>query len=482
VLLHLCFLVDRSRVVFEKGAMTMRKALALTLFLFLALLALVGCEASQAGIDAETAAAAPLAQELDDVVSATGLVQPARWANLSFPTSGTVDKIHGEQGQAVVAGEQLAELEAVQLERTVAEAQAALSVAEASLAQVLAGAHPQDIAAAEEAVAAAQANAGVVETQITAAEMGLAQARSGVAIAQAQEAIAQGGVKVAQAELSRAQAGVTEEERTVAKAALEKARAAVQHAQSAYDRVGGRSDSPQALVLEQATLDLEIAQADYDRLAGGPRAADLAPLRASVESAGAQVLLAQAQVAQAGSQVGQAQVAVDQAGASLEAAEAQVAQTRAHLDRLRAGATPEEVAVAEAAVQQAQARLNTAQAVRDQAVLTAPFDGTVGLVSVREGEEALAGQTVLVLGDLSTLRVETTDLDEIDVARLQPGQQVDLTFDALPDKVLSGHIVRVAPMSAPGQSAATYTVIIEFEEPDPALRWGMTAFVDIWVE
>jgi HlyD family secretion protein len=115
-------------------------------------------------------------------------------------------------------------------------------------------------------------------------------------------------------------------------------------------------------------------------------------------------------------------------------------------------------------------------------MLTAPFEGTVGLVHVREGEEVLPGQTVLVLGDLSDLRVETTDLDEIDVAVVQPGQAVDLTFDALPDKVLPGRVVRVASMATPGQGATTYTVIIDFEETDPALRWGMTAFVDIVTE
>jgi multidrug resistance efflux pump len=88
----------------------------------------------------------------------------------------------------------------------------------------------------------------------------------------------------------------------------------------------------------------------------------------------------------------------------------------------------------------------------------------------------------LVLGDLTTLQVETTDLDEIDVARVQPGQRADLTFDALPEKVLAGRVVRIAPMSTPGQGATTYKVVVEFEETDPALRWGMTAFVDIAVE
>jgi multidrug resistance efflux pump len=260
-------------------------------------------------------------------------------------------------------------------------------------------------------------------------------------------------------------------------------------AQAEYDRSDRGSDSPQALALEQATLDLQIIQSDYDRLVAGPRQTDLGPIRANIEVAKAQVPLAEAQVAQAQTQVAQAETQVIQAEAAMtqalagvEATGAQTAQAQAALDRLQVGATLEEIAVAEAAVAQAREAVATAQALLDQARLTAPFDGTVGLVYVRHGEEVLPGQTVLLLGDLTTLRVETTDLDEIDVARVQPGQEADLTFDAIPEKELAGRVKRVAPMSTPGQSATTYTVIIEFEETDPALRWGMTAFVDISTE
>jgi hypothetical protein len=37
-------------------------------------------------------------------------------------------------------------------------------------------------------------------------------------------------------------------------------------------------------------------------------------------------------------------------------------------------------------------------------------------------------------------------------------------------------------MSTPGQTSTTYKVVILFEEADPALLWGMTAFADIEVE
>jgi HlyD family secretion protein len=89
---------------------------------------------------------------------------------------------------------------------------------------------------------------------------------------------------------------------------------------------------------------------------------------------------------------------------------------------------------------------------------------------------------LITLGDLSTLRVETTDLDEIDVARVAVGQQADVTFDALPERVFIGRIVRISPMAEPGTGGVNYTVILELDELDPVIRWGMTAFVDIEVE
>ena len=74
------------------------------------------------------------------------------------------------------------------------------------------------------------------------------------------------------------------------------------------------------------------------------------------------------------------------------------------------------------------------------------------------------GQPLLTLGDLATLRVETTDLDEIDVARVALGQQVDVTFDALPEQVFVGRVTRISPMAAPGSGGVNYTVVIALDE------------------
>jgi multidrug resistance efflux pump len=118
-------------------------------------------------------------------------------------------------------------------------------------------------------------------------------------------------------------------------------------------------------------------------------------------------------------------------------------------------------------------------------VLVAPFDGTVSDIYIRVGEQVVGGQigqAVMELGDLATLRVETSDLRETDVGRITIGQEVDITFDALPDTLLKGHVVYISPKSSSEKGGVNYTTIIEFDDFDPRLRWGMTAYVNIAVD
>jgi HlyD family secretion protein len=91
-------------------------------------------------------------------------------------------------------------------------------------------------------------------------------------------------------------------------------------------------------------------------------------------------------------------------------------------------------------------------------------------------------QPAIVLGDLTAMQVETTDLRETDVGRIAVGQAVEITFDALPDTLLTGHVIHISPKASSEQGGVNYTTIIEFDEPDPRLRWGMTAYVNITVD
>jgi multidrug resistance efflux pump len=172
-------------------------------------------------------------------------------------------------------------------------------------------------------------------------------------------------------------------------------------------------------------------------------------------------------------------VSIEEGRIWLASAQAQAAQAR--LDFLNAQPFPEAVAIAEANVEQAQADLEAAQARLSQATIVAPFGGTVTQVFVDASEFIGAAQPVVQMGDLTGLRVETTDLNEVDVARVAVGDSAVVTLDALPSVSIDGQVTRIAPKASEG-SGVNYTVIIELSDIPEAVRWGMTAFVEIEVE
>ncbi|GAB4556624.1 MAG: hypothetical protein Kow0047_00280 [Anaerolineae bacterium] len=363
------------------------------------------------------------------MIWASGDVVPAQWAHLSFEVSGRVAEITVQEGDAVKAGQVLARLHAPDLEQNVRAAEAALVAAQAELDRVRAGARPQEIAAAEAQAHRAEAN-----------------------LARAQAALDQ-----ARATLQQLKAGAREEDRIAAKARLEQAAAQVRQAQAAYDRIAGLPDAaarPESLALEQATQAYVIAKAEYDKIIKGATPEEIAIAEAQVKAAEADV----------------------------EAAQAAVVEAYAQLELLKAGASAEEIAIAEAAVAQAEVALEQARVALDKTRLIAPFDGTVGAVWLRVGELATPGQPVISIGDLSTLQIEITDLRETDVAKVREGQEVDVTFDALPDEEFKGRIARIAPMAREEKGSANYRTIVTLDRVDPRLRWGMTAFVNIRVK
>jgi multidrug resistance efflux pump len=150
-------------------------------------------------------------------------------------------------------------------------------------------------------------------------------------------------------------------------------------------------------------------------------------------------------------------------------------------ETLKDGPDPKEVELAQANLDKANADLNAAVAALDHLDLRAPFAGTISELSVHIGEYTLPQNTVILIADLDHFQIETTDLNEIDAARVRIGEKAMITFDALPDTTLEGTITQIAPKSSAG-SGVNYTATIEISDLPEILRWGMTAFIDIEVE
>lgn len=105
---------------------------------------------------------------------------------------------------------------------------------------------------------------------------------------------------------------------------------------------------------------------------------------------------------------------------------------------------------ARAAVEQARAAVTLSSRRVDQTVIRAPFDGIVADLSVELGEYTTPSPPgmpippVMDLIDPDSVYI-SAPMDEVDSARISPGQPVRVTIDAYPGRSFPGRVTRVAP-------------------------------------
>jgi HlyD family secretion protein len=128
---------------------------------------------------------------------------------------------------------------------------------------------------------------------------------------------------------------------------------------------------------------------------------------------------------------------------------------------------------------QAQAAYDQARSALQDAQLVAPFNGTVTQVMASLGERVAPSAPVLQLADLSELQIETDDLTELSVVRIDEGARALVRFDALDDLELKGTVTRIRPVGEDKLGDIIYLVVIALDEQDPRLRWNMTATVEL---
>jgi RND family efflux transporter MFP subunit len=166
--------------------------------------------------------------------------------------------------------------------------------------------------------------------------------------------------------------------------------------------------------------------------------------------------------------------------------EAQVAQADADVRAMqihytylaRTGTDQEHLDSALADVARVQATLDAAKATLAQATLAAPFSGTIASVDIVPSETVVPGQVVIMLGDFSDFRVETTDLSERDVPKVKVGQPAQVNVIAL-NQSLPGKVTDVSRIASTIGGDVVYKVTIEFDNQPTGLLWGMTADVQI---
>jgi membrane fusion protein (multidrug efflux system) len=339
-------------------------------------------------------------QQTDDAY-VDGQVHP-----ISTRISGTVTRVLVDDNQFVRRGQLLVQLDPRDYQTQVAQASAALALAERQSA-VTAASVPVAAAQAQAAGTQAVGNIAGANAAVAGAQAGVSQARADVAEMRAQLAQANANLAQVQADFRRYQVLV---------------------------RQGAISRQQ----FDQALAAVRVAQATRDAAADNVRAA-------------------QAKLSAAEHSVAQARA---------EAAATRGALSQAQAQRLQVSVAQRQSQTSQAAVAQAAAQLRAAELMLSYTNIIAPADGFISKRTVEVGQRLQPGQSLMSL--VENKPWITANFKETQLERVRPGQLVSIHIDAFPHRNFSGVVASLAPASGaqfallpPENATGNFTKIVQ---------------------
>jgi HlyD family secretion protein len=173
------------------------------------------------------------------------------------------------------------------------------------------------------------------------------------------------------------------------------------------------------------------------------------------------------------------------ADAGLVQAQARVAQAKAQQDS------------AGKHVSQARANLTRVNDVLQKTTYSAPYDGVVTNLPVREGESVVIGiqnalgSTLMTIADMSIITAEVK-VDETDIVNVHLGQPAEVTIDAIPKKIFHGSVseigdnaivrssgVSTSQSTTASEEAKDFKVVVTLTDPPKDLRPGLSTTAKI---
>ena len=223
-----------------------------------------------------------------------------------------------------------------------------------------------------------------------------------------------------------------------------------------------------------------------------------------IKRAEAQVSQAQAQILSSDASVAQAKASISQATANKNKADRDLARAKAlgvgdALSQMQYDQYVNSAEIAAANLESATAQLQTAEAQqasalaqlqsaeaqleselrnRDYTRISTPVDGTIVVRQVNVGQTVVSSMNAttlfLVARDLSKMQIWCS-VNEADIAKVKPGQEVRYTVDALPNENFTGTVNKIRPNATMSSNVVTYIVEVDIENPERKLLPYMSA-------
>ncbi len=383
-------------------------------------------------------------------VTGTGNLVPAQQANVSFKVTGTLTEIDVRVGDHVAAGQVLARIDPTPQQNAFSSAQANLALA--------------------------QANLQSAETPLTANQ--ITQLRNNLANAQQTY-----NDTVAQVNLTNTQDAnqVTADENQLTTD------------QQALTFSAAYQAAKQTLTTDQSALQTAINQFNTDGCKSqtypysGPCVADFTAVSTDQSKVNADQLAVNGFTAQVNadqtrlnqdtakqqSDKSSGQRSVNQAAASVTSAQDNL--------NTQTESKPNQILSAQAQVASAKAAVQTAQQNLANTTLVAPMDGMVNSINGVVGETAITGSgttaqapgtqaplpssaasnAFMVIGNVSAMEV-VIPFAESDASKLAFNQDTQVTFDAVPNLTVSGHVVAVASAATLQSGVINYYATVTY--------------------
>jgi HlyD family secretion protein len=176
--------------------------------------------------------------------------------------------------------------------------------------------------------------------------------------------------------------------------------------------------------------------------------------------------------------------AVNSAATEINTAESSynsaVQSYKSAVDQLAVTQTPstsQDIQIAKAQLDNAEAALQSAQTTYDQSFLRAPFDGVVAAVNVSPGD--VVDTTTVVATIITVERVAKISLNEVDAASVKIGDPASITFSALPGVTATGTVEQIDTIGTVTSGVVSYNAKILIEVNNPDIKPGMSVSAKI---
>lgn len=171
----------------------------------------------------------------------------------------------------------------------------------------------------------------------------------------------------------------------------------------------------------------------------------------------------------------------DTAKSRLDEGEAALRQAKSNLKKVEA--TQKELEAAISQTRQSKAALLQADIQFKYARLSAPFSGIITSRNVEPGEVVTPSREVLTLANLFRVDLKIF-VDETEIGKVKPGQNVDVNIDTFPDKIYKGKVAFISPegeftpkiiQTKKERVKLVYLVKVSIPNPGLELKTGMPA-------